>query len=267
MLILMPRYMLDCPTINVADKSDTLENLFDIGLGLIEDRFLHLTKEKKEPVYFLTAKSFVNVPNKTREDIFLHNSLEQLNVCDPVLIKKIQSGEMATLNYEKDKDEKGNLNEQKGYIKESRLLQNHDFLISIRGEPKGYSLIGLPEIGIYNFVTTNYFVRLSPRSPANFHMEYLHLIVNQFVKHKLVERFQALEDRVSGNKKKTYASFNSFSIEDLKLENISYHSSIKEQMDIMDEYKKQFDKWHLQRLVFNQFEYNIYCAITNQPHI
>lgn len=267
MLILLPRFMLECPSIAETDKDASLENLFDIRLGLIEERFLHLTKETKKPVYFLTAKSFVNVPNKTREDVFLRNSLQQLNVFDPVLIKKVQSGEMAILNYEKDKDEKGNLNEQKGYIKDSRVLQNHDFLISIRGEPKGYSLIGLPEIGIYNFVPTNYFVRLSPRFPANFHMEYLHLIVDQFVKHKLVDRFQALEDRVTGKQKKTYASFNSFRIEELKLEIINYHSSIKQQMDIVDEYKKQFDKWHLQRLVFNQFEHNIYSAITKQSNI
>lgn len=257
--------LLECPTIPAADKSDILENLFDIRLGLIEDRYLHLTKENKEPVYFITAKSFINVPNKKRDDIFLFNSLEQLKKLDPHWTDLISNNELKKKNQEKDKDDNGNIDEKKSYIKETRLLKNHDFLISIRGEPNGYSLLHVAEIKKYNFVPSHYFVRLSPRYPENFHMEYLHLIIEQFIKHRLVDRFEKVRDKTKENEKKSYAVFNSFSIEELKGEKIKYHSSIEKQKEITAEYKKQFQKWHHQRLVFHQFENNIYYATTTQP--
>lgn len=264
MLLLIPKHMLECPTIPYADKSDLLGNLFDIRLGLIEDRYLHLTRENKQPVYFITAKSFTDVPNKKREDIYLSNSLEQLKQLDPEWTKLINNNDLAKKNQLKDLDEKGIIDENKSYIKESRLLKNHDFLISIRGEPNGYSLLNIAEIEKYNFVPSHYFVRLNPRYPGNFHMEYLHLIIEQFIKHKLVESFENMRNKTK-EMGKSYATFNSFSIEELKEETIRYHSSIEQQMEITAEYRKQFQKWHDQRLLFHQFEYNIYSASTNKP--
>ena len=264
MLLLIPKHMQECSPIPATDKSDLLGNLFDIRLGLIEDRYLHLTKESKEHVYFITAKSFTDVPNKKREDIFLSNSLDQLKRLDPEWTKLISNNELAKKNQEKDLDEKGNIDEKKNHIKESRFLKNHDFLISIRGEPNGYSLLNVTEIKKYNFVPSHYFVRLSPRYPGNFHMEYLHLIIEQFIKHRLVERFEDMRLKTK-EKGKSYAAFNSFSIEELKEETLRYHSSIEQQKEITDEYRKQFQKWHDQRLIFHQFEYNIYYASTNKP--
>jgi hypothetical protein len=261
MLLLIPRHYLECPTIEPGDLTDSLDNIFDIGLGLIEDRYLHMTKETNQPVYFITAKSFTNVPNKKYEQSFVYNEWEQVKNFNPEWSDAIKNGKMLLDNQLKDIGESGKILESKGYIKENRILKPHDFLISIRGEPIGYSLLKMDEIKSYNIVSSHYFVKLTPRYPGKFNIEYLHIILDQFTKHKLVDLFQELQE----NKKETgksYASFNSFSVDELKSMKIKYHSHIEKQNEIAELFRAQFEKWHFQNMIFNQFENTIYNSLT-----
>ena len=264
MFLLIPRHLLETPSIPETDTTDILDNLFDIRLGLIEDRYLHLTSDKKEPVYFITAKSFTNVPNTKDQLTFVYNEWEQLKNLDPDWTKAIENGNMLKENQEKDLDESGKISERKGYIKENRLLQQHDFLISIRGEPRGYSMLKLDQLKRYNIVASHYFEKLTPRYPGKFNLEYLHIIMEQFAKHKLVDNFKYLQ-KESRKKGKSYASFNSFSVEDLKDQKIEFHGQIEKQKEIAVLYREQFEKWHKQNLIFNQFEINIFNAINGKP--
>ena len=260
MLLLIPKEILELPKIPIADADDTLDNLFDIRLGLIEDRYFHLTEDSKQPVYFITAKSFTNIPNKKKVSRPSYNELHQLKTLDPTWIASIKSGILQIDNEKKDKGEPGKRSMQKRYIKENRILKQHDFLISIRGEPIGYSLLNMQRLLEYNMVPSHYFVRLSPRYPNKFNLEYLHLIMDQFTKHILGEVFEDLE-KSTKQQGKSYAAFNSFSVEELKYQKIKYHSSIEEQNKLTDLYKEQFSKWQLQNLIFDEFEMKIVKTI------
>jgi hypothetical protein len=242
-----------------ADKKNTLDNLFDIRLGLIEDRYLHLTKEKEEPVYFITAKSFANIPEKEREKDYNDSKLLELRQVKTLLkkwIDKLDNGTLKGENDKKDRDEKDKLLSEKTLIKEKRLLGKEDFLISIRGEPRGYSMFHLEDVlEKYNIVYTHYFVRLRPRENFEFDTEYIHLILEQLTKRKLVEEFRKiLEDKGL----KSYASFNSISIDRLRSTEIKYHSDKEIQIKIAEKYKNEYEKTQIQNLRFFQLETNIY---------
>jgi hypothetical protein len=262
MLLLIPRHFLECPHIPEADADDILDNLFDIRLGLIEDRYLHLTNDARQPVYFITGKAFTNIPDFKGKMTFVYNEWEQLNDLDPDWIKSIEDGTMQIKNQEKDLDETGKLSERKGYIKEKRLLRQSDFLISIRGLPRGFSLLKFDQLKKHHIVPSHYFVKLSPRYPGEFNLEYLHIILDQFTKHELVNSFLELQKKTK-EIGKSYALFNSFSIENLKKQKIKYHSKLTEQDEIAQMYRKQYEKCHLQNLIFNQFEESIYETIRN----
>ncbi|MFN6373922.1 MAG: hypothetical protein ACK4YD_02035 [Chitinophagia bacterium] len=246
-----------------ADKTDTLENLFDIRLGLIEDRYLHLTKEKQEPIYFITAKSFANVPEKERVKDYNDSKLIELRQVKTLLsswIKKLENGILKAENDKKDRDEMGNLLSEKTYIKEKRLLEKEDFLIAIRGEPRGYSMFHLQDVfENYNIVYTHYFVRLRPRDNFGFDTEYIHLILEQLTKRKLVEEFRKI---LADKGLKSYASFNSISIDRLRSTKIKYHPEKETQIKIIERYKNEYDKTQKQNLNFYQLEENIYRSIS-----
>ena len=260
MLLLIPKEILELPKIPIADADDTLDNLFDIRLGLIEDRYFHLTEDSKQPVYFITAKSFTNIPNKKKVSRPSYNELHQLKNLDPTWTASILDGTLQIENEKKDKGESGKNSLQKRYIKENRILKQHDFLISIRGEPIGYSLLNIGELLEHKIVPSHYFVRLSPRYPNKFNLEYLHLIMDQFTKHILGKVFEDLE-KTTKQQGKSYAAFNSFSVEELKNQKIKFHSQIEQQKKITALYREQFNKWHLQNMVFDQFEENILNTI------
>lgn len=243
-----------------ADKSDTLDNLFDIRLGLIEDRYLHLTKEKEEPVYFVTAKSFANVPEKEKDHSDLKLiQLRQMKTLLKGWIETLDKGTLKAENDKKDRDETGKLLSHKTLIKEKRLLNKEDFLISIRGEPRGYSMFYLEDILFqYNIINTHYFVRLRPRENFEFDTEYIHLLLEQITKHKLVTEFREVM-RDKGYK--SYSSFNSISIDRLRSTKIKYHSDKEIQIKIAEKYKNEYDKTQKQNLNFFQLEENIYRSI------
>ena len=244
-----------------ADKWDTLDNLFDIRLGLIEERYLHLTKEKEEPVYFVTAKSFTNIPEKEKEENALKLiELRQVKTLLKGWIKALEDGILKVSNDKKDRDESGKILTHKTLIKENRLLNKEDFLISIRGEPRGYSMFHLEELlKEYNIVYTHYFVRLRPRQNYEFDTEYIHLVLEQLTKHQLVTAFQKILNEKGS---KSYASFNSISIDRLRSTKIKYHSDKNNQLKIVEKYKNEYEKTQKQNLSFYQMEENIYRSIS-----
>jgi hypothetical protein len=241
------------------DKLDTLDNLFDVCLGLIEDRYLHLTKESEMPVHFITVKSFTDVPEKDKTQV-LGAELSQLKKLDPSWV-----GTLNKQNENQKVEEKG-LREIKKrvLVKSDSLLAKDDYLISVRGRPTGYSLLNVDELNNYNFVPTHHFIRLRPLKAFTKNIQYAHLLLDQLVKFELSKAFDS--KRIEDNSSSSYASFNSVKVEELRNISINYHSDEVIQTQVYDLYASKYAEWLTQKLAFEQFQQAIYSSIKTNEH-
>lgn len=240
------------------DKVDRLDNLFDIRLGLIEDRYLHLTQDSEKPVHFITVKSFTDVPEKDKTQV-LGAELSQLKKLDPAWLERLN------LQNENQKVEEKVVREIKKrvLVKPDSLLAKDDYLISVRGRPIGYSLLNVNELDMYNFVPTHHFIRLRPLKTFTKNKLYAHLILDQLVKFELSVAFESKlkED----NSSSSYSSFNSVKVEELRNISINYHSDELIQQQVYDLYASKYAEWLTQNLAFEQFQHDIYSSIkTNE---
>ena len=260
MFLLLPAF--DLKEIPDTDAHETMDSLFDIKVGLIEDRYLHLSKDSNEPVYFLKAKSFVDVLEKEKNiysKYFL--SFEKRSRLSTEFLNKIEMGDQKKENEKKDLNEINQLQDNKSYIKKSRILDKNDYLISIRGKPIGYSLYRIEEIDQYHFVPSHYFIRLKPRNPNKFDIEYLHMLLDQLVDCKLVLDFEEIESNMK-MQGKSYAQFNSFKLEELREIKFNYYSDINKQKETIQLYKKEYYKCQVAELKFQQLKEMIYQKIS-----
>jgi hypothetical protein len=241
------------------DKMDTLENLFDIRLGLIEDRYLHLTQESESPVHFITVKSFTDVPEKDKTQV-LGAELSQLKKLDPSWLEKLkQQSENQRIEGKGIRD-----NKKRVLVKSDSILAKDDYLISVRGRPTGYSLLNVNEIETHNFVPTHHFIRLRPLKTFTRNNLYAHLIMNQLVKFELSASFESkLADE---NSNSSYASFNSVKVEELRNLSIKYHSDVVVQQQVYEMFASKYAEWFNQNLAFEQFQQDIYSSIKTKEN-
>ena len=166
----------------------TLDNLFHISTGLLEDkheRFIEQNNEQRK-VWFLHMGDmraneglidFENLANN--EEDLIHNRLKREK--KKIATKKDTSNDPIDLIP----------------ITEKRLIQPTDYLLCVRGVPAGYSMIkSMNELKKYKrfedfcAVATHHFIIFKLRDNySNMNINYIHLILDSFVKNELLDLY------------------------------------------------------------------------------
>ncbi len=195
-----------------------LTDLFEIRTGIIEDKYSNAVQDNPDltnKISFLRLSSF--------------NDMNGLIDFDNLGSKK-QKSDSNRINTSPENIASKKENEK---IPANRLLDKHDFLISTRGIPKGYSLLKSYTIKDIYAVATHHFISLRPRMKLlNMHVPFLHLMLEVMVKMQLRQLFNVRKVQEEGK----IASFNSIKINDLSSIKISIPTDMLEQVRLFNEY-------------------------------
>ncbi len=251
MLLLLLNEMNEChQEIPEAEQAYLLDDLFDVKLGMIEDRYHPHTSEGSERVGFLSISSFINVPGKDARD--WENALDQFNQIDESKLKKALHKQQEKKTAQKLKTRSVPLS----YISENRLLQRADYLISMRGMPTGFSLYNtkLVNSGQYRLVASNHFVQLRPRTPEDIYVPYLHLMLDLLIQHHLQPRFDEKLKNLKSIGSTAYGVINPFSIRDLRGLKLHVFKDINKQKEIYEKFKIRYETFLEQSRAFHAYQ-------------
>ncbi len=236
------------------DKIARLEEIFDIRIGLVKDRYLERTKETGKRVHFINLKAFTDVRGKSKDPSII--GFEQWNPFDPFWIE--------SLHAEASNSQNTILNENTAHdrvpVKDDKVLLKSDYLITIRGMPFGYSFLNNADVEKFAFVPTHHFIRLRPLDEDNLFLPYFHLLLDHLVEFGIAKEFNKKVE-VKG-KKIPYAHLNSIKVEDLKAMQINYHSNFEDQQKVYENYREKYDKWQQSNLAFYQYQMNFFNKIS-----
>ena len=220
-----------------------LKDLFDISLGIIPDRKKYYSNDE-EPIYLLNLGAAID--DNSKKSFLNINRFEDLNRLNFNEVKKnlFVSDDTSTA--------------KKQYIPQSRILGPTDYIISIRGRPKGFSMLKSINETEIKVAVTNHFIKLTPRLPyQNMSIEYLHLlldiIVEQFISEKFTEK--KLEEENIGKK---YSNFNSFNVQSIRDTIITIPVSKQDQVDIYNTFMKNYNNLLEESMKIEKFRTEVY---------
>jgi len=244
-----------------AEQAYLLDDLFDIKLGMIEDRYHPYTSEGSEKVGFLSISSFEDVDGKDAQED--ETDEQQFNQIDEVKVKR---------SLEKQKEKKVTQNPKKqavplSYISENRLLQRNDYLISMRGFPTGFSLYNTKLInsGQYRLVASNHFVQLRPRTPEDVYVPYLHLLLDLLVQHHLLPSFKVKLEELKASGTTGYGVINPFSVRELRQMKLHLPKNKYIQKEIHDKYSERFKHYLKQVIFFKEYQSTMFKNLNIIP--
>lgn len=221
-------------------KSYLIDDLFECNLGLNEANYGAFLKDGKRVTY-LKLSSFLDDEKERNLPIQDYN---KRNILDPVLFNAMNNAAFNEIN-EGDKT----------HVPTKKLLQPSDFLISIRGRIKGYSMLPIFEsLGNNKLVCSNHFVHLKPRSftLSDMYMPYLHLLLDILVK------------QMNMNFKESKGSnlTNSLKVDELRKFGINIHN-IEEQKKVFEEYEKRHIEFQQANLQYERFMNQLSNSLLN----
>jgi hypothetical protein len=219
-------------------KSYQIDDLFECNLGLNEANYGAFLKDGKR-VTFLKLGSFMDDDKNMNLPIQDYN---KRNILDPGLFAEKNNAETNEIN-EKDKTP----------VPIKKLLQPTDFLISIRGRIKGFSMLYTIESS--ELVCSNHFIHLKPRNYiiSDMYMPYLHLLLDCLVK------------QINMNFKEIKGSSltNSLKVDELRKFGINLHTNIEEQKKVLEEYEKRHIEIQQANLKYDQFMNHLSFSLLN----
>jgi hypothetical protein len=218
-------------------KSYQIDDLFECNLGLNEANYGAFLKDGKR-VTFLKLGSFMDDDKNMNLPIQDYN---KRNILNPGFFAEKNNAETNEIN-EKDKTP----------VPIKKLLQPTDFLISIRGRIKGFSMLYTIESS--ELVCSNHFIHLKPRNYiiADMHMPYLHLLLDCLVKQINMD----FRDKGS-------SSTNSLKVDELRTYSINLHTNIEEQKKVTKEYEERHLEIQQANLKYDQFINHLSFSLLN----
>ena len=228
-----------------GDQNYRLRDLFEINIGLIEDKFNKMTTESKEEVMFINLKASKDdnsqVSNLTINDyhtrnLIDYNELERKNL--PIINDSTKQG-----------------------VPEDRVLTSSDYLISIRGRPKGFSLSKSLDTNKRKLVASHHFIQIRPMALiSHMHVPYLHLLIDIILEMEVLEKFEEIkkEEEIKG---KNYSVFNSFKVNDFRDIKINITTDVKLQQDTYDKFINQYNIFLNANLEFEKMKESLYINI------
>jgi hypothetical protein len=222
-------------------KSYLIDDLFECNLGLNEANYGTFSKDGNRVTY-LKLGSFIDDDKNMNLPIQDYN---KRNILDPRI-------------FDEDSSETNEINEKdKTPVPIKKLLQPSDFLISIRGRIKGFSMLHTFESLGENdrLVCSNHFIHLKPRNYiiSDMYMPYLHLLLDCLVK------------QINMNFKEIKGSSltNSLKVDELRKFGINLHTNIEEQKKVLEEYEKRHIEIQQANLKYDQFMNHLSFSLLN----
>ena len=219
-------------------KSYQIDDLFECNLGLNEANYGAFLKDGKR-VTFLKLGSFMDDDKNMNLPIQDYN---KRNILNPGFFAEKNNAETNEIN-EKDKTP----------VPIKKLLQPTDFLISIRGRIKGFSMLNSIESS--ELVCSNHFIHLKPRNYiiSDMYMPYLHLLLDCLVK------------QINMNFKEIKGSSltNSLKVDELRKFGINLHTNIEEQKKVLEEYEKRHIEFQQANLQYERFMNQLSNSLLN----
>jgi len=218
-----------------------LEDLFEVSVGVLEDRCSKTIKNTEEPLIFLRTSSF-------NENGILYD-LRTLNTIN----NKIKSKRNSKL----DLYSSSNSDENLISLDKEKILKPDDYLIYTRGVPKGFSLMKSNNIKKLNAVANHQFVCLRPRTDIpEMHVPYLHFILDLLVENE----FKAMYGNKLEKFDKKYGLFNSISTKEIRKIELEISDSKESQIKIHNRYKEIYNDYEQALSRLDKFK----SAINNQ---
>ena len=224
-------------------KSYLIDDLFECNLGLNEANYGAFLKDGKRVTY-LKLSSFLDDEKERNLPIQDYN---KRNILDPGLFNTMNNAAFNEIN-EGDKT----------HVPTKKLLQPSDFLISIRGRIKGYSMLHTFESLGENdrlLVCSNHFIHLKPRSftLSDMYMPYLHLLLHFLVK----------QININFKESKGGSSTNSLKVDELREYRVNLHTNIDEQKKAIEEYEKRHIEFQQANLQYERFMNQLSNSLLN----
>lgn len=222
-------------------KSYHIDDLFECNLGLNEANYGTFSKDGNRVTY-LKLGSFIDDDKNMNLPIQDYN---KRNILDPRI-------------FDEDSSETNEINEKdKTPVPIKKLLQPSDFLISIRGRIKGFSMLHTFESLGENdrLVCSNHFIHLKPRNYiiSDMYMPYLHLLLDILVK----------QINMNFKESKGGSSTNSLKVDELREYGINLHTNIEEQKKIFEEYEKRHIEFQQANLQYERFMNQLSNSLLN----
>ena len=194
-------------------------------------------------VTYLKLSSFLDDEKERNLPIQDYN---KRNILDPGLFNAMNNAAFNEIN-EGDKT----------HVPTKKLLQPSDFLISIRGRIKGYSMLHTFESLGENdrlLVCSNHFIHLKPRSftLSDMYMPYLHLLLHFLVK----------QININFKESKGGSSTNSLKVDELREYGINLHN-IDDQKKAIEEYEKRHIEFQQANLQYERFMNQLSNSLLN----
>jgi hypothetical protein len=128
-------------------------------------------------------------------------------------------------------------------IPNHKLIRNTDYLITLRGRPKGFSMLKSIEPNHPKLASSNHFIHIRPRQTQieSMHIPYLHLLLDILVEKKIYTIFEEKKKNEDTLGRK-YSAYNSFRIQDLRDMKISILKNIEDQKRVFDLFEKKYDE-------------------------
>ena len=197
MLLLLLNNLFEMPK---GDQNYRLRDLFEINIGLIEDKFNKMTIESKEEVMFINLKAAEDdnrqISKLTLIDYHTTNLIDYIELEKKNLPIKIDSSKLG--------------------VPDDRVLTSSDYLISIRGRPKGFSISKSLDPNKRKLVASHHFIQIRPMALiSHMYVPYLHLLLDIILEVEVLQKFKDKkeEEEIKGKK---YSVFNSFKVNDFR---------------------------------------------------
>ena len=224
-------------------KSYLIDDLFECNLGLNEANYGTFSKDGNRVTY-LKLGSFIDDDKNMNLPIQDYN---KRNILEPGIFDENNKAETNGVN------KKG---EPRSHVPIKKLLQPSDFLISIRGRIKGFSMLPIFEsLGNNKLVCSNHFVHLKPRSftLSDMYMPYLHLLLDILVK----------QMNMNFKESKGSSLTNSLKVDELRKFGINIHTNIEEQKKVFEEYEKRHIEFQQANLQYERFMNQLSNSLLN----
>ena len=246
MLLLLLNNLFEMPK---GDQNYRLRDLFEINIGLIEDKFNKMTIESKEEVMFINLKAAEDdnrqISKLTLIDYHTTNLIDYIELEKKNLPIKIDSSKLG--------------------VPDDRVLTSSDYLISIRGRPKGFSVSKSLDPNKRKLVASHHFIQIRPMAlikNMNMYVPYLHLLLDIILEVEVLQKFEDKkeEEEIKGKK---YSAFNSFKVNDFREIKIKISTDVKLQKETFDNFIYQYDKFLNANLEFEKIKESLYKNFQN----
>jgi hypothetical protein len=212
-----------------CDKEYALESLFEVSMGLIPDRYHPRTRTNPDLVDFLRIGSFKL--NDVEKDQLSLSKYESRNIVDlDKLVEQRAEDEQRALKRQRERDRlqmpeiraagaadesaEGEGDGKKSFIPEKKILTGDDYLFSIRGVPRGYSM-NRSVSGQHRLVASHHFIQVRPLPGVDLHIPFVHLVFDFIVEKVLTAKYSSKKKSLDG-KGSTSAVFNTVKVDEIR---------------------------------------------------